>query len=239
VQQDSPAPPIAGPPVIERTVAGRLSQFRRLQRLISWVGAGLLAELTVFTAVKLTTPPSAAAAPIYAIAAALVPTFVLAAGGFLTFARADVEWRGDVLERHLNDIRDIGAADDIDQIDPNRIRPLDIRWSTKAVTLYFLELASAALGFVCLIVVIWWPVLFPTAPSATPVVIVTPTGGTATTSPTATSSVPPSAVSLPAGATTPATGATLGTPAMTPAASAIPAANTTPAASATPAPKSI
>lgn len=63
----------------------RRAQFRR--RLITWTGAGLLVEITVYAVVKFTGPVFPT------VLVALVPTLVLAGGVALAWARVDFEWK--------------------------------------------------------------------------------------------------------------------------------------------------
>lgn len=135
----------------EPRVIGRLSQYRRRQRLIAWVGGGLLAEITIYAAIRFN---GEAAVP--TVLTALVPTLVLLGGLALAWARAQFEWRADLLQRHI-EMRTIKPDDLIRSIDPDTIRRRDLEWPQWAEFLYILELFLAAAAAVSLLLLIWWP----------------------------------------------------------------------------------
>jgi hypothetical protein len=131
-------------------IAGRLSQYRRRQRLITWVGGGLFAEISVYTAVGLSSESS-----VPAVLTGVVPTFILVAGFLLAMARVRFEWRADLLERHLK-MQTLKPDDLIHDIQPDLIDPNDLKWPHLGELFYQLELLFAFAGGIALMVLIWW-----------------------------------------------------------------------------------
>ena len=80
------------------TFGGRLRQYKRREHMIVWVGAGLVALITVFASVEFTRGSSAPA-----LVARLVPTLVLVGGASLALARVRFEWAATQLKRLIED----------------------------------------------------------------------------------------------------------------------------------------
>ena len=136
---------------VEGTVVGRLSQYRRRQRLITWIGGGLLAEITIYAAIRFSGETC-----VPTVLTNLVPTFVLIGGFMLALARVQFEWRADLLERHIS-LQTIKPADTIEGIDSSQIKPKDLEWPKWGELFYIIELVFALAGGISLILLIWWP----------------------------------------------------------------------------------
>ena len=87
-------------PKITDAVSIRLDQYRRRVRLISWIGAGLVFEVTIYSII-ISGDVRQSISAYYQILMVLVPSLILIAGGCLSIARAEFEWRADVYERNI------------------------------------------------------------------------------------------------------------------------------------------
>ena len=82
------------------TVAVRLSKYQRRLRLQAAVAAALIAEVTMFSAVKFS-EGALARSWWGTIIGALFLSTILLAGAFLALARGRIEWQADLLARYL------------------------------------------------------------------------------------------------------------------------------------------
>ena len=113
-------------------VGGRILQYRRRVKLITWVGAGLIAEITVFGAVTTDGYPTGEETPFFLWA--IVPTMVLIAGAALAKARVHFEWLADLLQRHITSRtigRDSQMADVAQTVDISPNWPLEPEFTTQ------------------------------------------------------------------------------------------------------------
>ena len=134
------------PSDIGQTFGSRLRQYKRREGMIVWVGAGLVALITTFAAVKATREVG-----VPAIIPAIVPTLVVFAGGFLALARVQFEWAATQLERKIQD----KTSQDEDAL-PDELRG----WPRFAEFCWRMELYLTIAGAIALLVLIWWPVCY-------------------------------------------------------------------------------
>lgn len=133
------------PSDVGQAFGSRLRQYKRRERMIVWVGAGLVALITTFAAVEFTRE-----AGVPAIIPAIVPTLVVFGGGFLALARVQFEWAATQLERKIQD----KTFQDEDAL-PDKLRG----WPRFAEFCWLMELYLTIAGGIALLVLIWWAAL--------------------------------------------------------------------------------
>jgi len=110
--------------------------------MIKWVGAGLVAVVTVFAAVEFTRESGV---PWYL--PAIVPTLVVLGGGFLALARVQFEWAATQLRRKIED----GTSNRDDSL-PGELQS----WPRFAEFCWRMELYLTLASGVALLVLVWW-----------------------------------------------------------------------------------
>lgn len=148
------------------SVAKVLSQYRRRVRLITWIGAGLIAVITVYAAVVSDLDSGTFLEPTRLAATileALIPTCVVVAGGLLALARAGFEWRGDLLDRYIDSgliekTKEISEIQNVAAISEYEKKHFE-KWPSIAEVGYRTESILALLGGILLVGLTWLPLI--------------------------------------------------------------------------------
>jgi hypothetical protein len=187
---------------VQDTVGQRLAECKRIVRLTTLIGAGLLAEVTVFNALH----PNTAGAALFE---ALFATFFLATGLFAALARGGCEWQVDLIEflKAAGTIDDSMAIGDAVLKSRNTIKK-DIPWETLE---YNAAVGLIVLPGIILLLLAWFSFFWPKpaevqsqAPIRPGVSSLAPTGSLAPPVHKAPLATAPSSSMTPAGSTTPA-----------------------------------
>jgi len=128
-----------------KTFGSRLRQYKRRERMIVWVGAGLVVLITIYAAVEFTRE-----AGIPAIIPPIVPTLVIFGGGFLAMARVQFEWAATQLERKIQD----NTFQEQDPL-PKKLQS----WPRFAEFCWLMELYLTIGTGIALLILIWWAAL--------------------------------------------------------------------------------
>src|SRR5829696_5371535 len=97
------------------TVRSRLRQYERRERMILWVGAGLVG-LIALVADGVCDPSDIATDFLRAVAV----TAIVVAGGSLAYARLNFEWQATLLKRKIED-REVEGSDELGKL-PQELR---------------------------------------------------------------------------------------------------------------------
>ena len=136
------------------TVRMRLARYRRSLRLNATQAAALIAEVTIYAAVKFgsTIEPEAA------IFGAIFLTLVIVCGGLLAWSRGKIEWEADLLDRYLDS--NIIAPRDLISAASNQTRGIiDSDWPRGESHVNLLALCLTLISAIVLLVYIWFVLL--------------------------------------------------------------------------------
>src|SRR5712692_4745652 len=201
--QPAPAQPAAvQPATVQDTVGQRLAECKRIVRLTTLIGAGLLAEVTVFNALH----PDTAKAALFE---ALFVTFFIAPGLFAALARGGCEWQVVLIEflKAAGTINDSMPLSDAVRKSNNTIKQV-IPWETRE---YNAAVGLIVLPGIILLLLVWFSFFWPKpaevqsqAPIRPGVSRLAPTGSVAPPVHKAQLATAPSSSITRAGSTTPA-----------------------------------
>jgi outer membrane protein OmpA-like peptidoglycan-associated protein len=152
-----------GPVVIDETVVERLAKYQRRLRLQGVLAAALLAEVTLFTAVKLGEKEAAQLLPL-----ALGPSFltaVIVTGLLLAIARGSIEWQADLLARSLDRNSGGTAPQGVAKLEPDwnlasaaaAVPGVSRRWPRLERLCYVLAILVLLVAAVILLGYVWLP----------------------------------------------------------------------------------
>lgn len=144
------------------TLQLRIAKYKRRVSLINWVGAGLLAEVTVYASIRFA-DSGIALTNCTALLMAFVPTLILFGGFSLALARVQFEWQLDLLQRYtgpngLNPwerLSDVGNK--LDKIEKEENVRISRGWPNWAERFYVSELILCFVAGVLLVLLIWYP----------------------------------------------------------------------------------
>jgi hypothetical protein len=129
------------PPDAGLSYRTRLRQYERRERMILWVGAGLLGLIGLVTSDLTDGAPKALTAT--------AGTLIVLAGTALAYARVNFEWAATKLSRAIED--GTSAAADLPQEDQG--------WPTGAEGAWYVGLLFAPLAGLVYLAAIWWAVV--------------------------------------------------------------------------------
>ena len=132
----------------------RLAKYRRSLRLNATQAAALIAEVTIYAAVKFGSTIEPGAATLGAI----FLTLVIVCGGLLAWSRGKIEWQADLLDRYLDS--NTIAPENLISVARKKIGDgsIDKAWPRGETPVYFLALCLILISALVLLVYIWYPV---------------------------------------------------------------------------------
>lgn len=135
------------------TIGQRLLNRERDLQYTQWIGAGLLAEATIFAAVKFGTPEE-----VSPVLAALVPTLIVVAGGCLARSLGGYYWKLFLLKRAINN-GDVTLDTEVINITEDKIPKKDLAPPQDATFFFFSSLALTLSAGLSLLLFLWWPLM--------------------------------------------------------------------------------
>lgn len=127
------------------TVRSRLRQYERRERMILWVGAGLVGLIALVAG-----DVGGTFDEVPALLRAIVLTAIVAAGASLAYARVNFEWAATLIKRKIED-REVEDTDELSKL-PEEMQG----WPNCAERAWDAALIAIVISGVAFLVSVWW-----------------------------------------------------------------------------------